>query len=191
MALVHPGSVSFPQASSPPDTLPPNFPPSLSSSLVWTGADLSDENTYIYHLTPSDLAEIDAALQIFKSPSPPSPSSPADVLTIPAHELDGDLANTQNFPLPTLQHTLDRLSHDLHDGKGLFLIRGLTPDRYSVEDSMVIFMGLQAYIAEQKAKQDSQGNMIGTFPPFPLPPSRTKADEGSPYHLRRRCRQTC
>ena len=28
---------------------------------------------------------------------------------------------------------------------------------------MVIFMGLQAYIAEQKARQDSQGNMIGTF----------------------------
>jgi hypothetical protein len=68
------------------------------------------------------------------------------------------------------------LCNEVHNGKGFFVLRGLDPEKYSVEDGMVIFLGIQTYIAEQKARQDDKGNMIGTHysyirPCFPLIPT--------------------
>jgi hypothetical protein len=77
--------------------------------------------------------------------------------------LDGDLVTLETFPLPNLRHILYVLCNEVHNGKGFFVLRGLDPAKYSVEDSMVIFLGIQAYIAEQRARQDDKGNMIGTY----------------------------
>lgn len=77
--------------------------------------------------------------------------------------LDGDLVTLETFPLPNLQHILYVLCNEVHNGKGFFVLRGLDLAKYSVEDSMVIFLGIQAYIAEQRARQDDKGNMIGTY----------------------------
>ena len=77
--------------------------------------------------------------------------------------LDGDLVTPETFPLPSLRHILYVLCNEIHNGKGFFVLRGLDPAKYSVEDSMVIFLGIQAYIAEQRARQDDKGNMIGTY----------------------------
>jgi hypothetical protein len=167
MALVHPPSINIARDDLDTYSLPDGFPEAISSDMVWTGADLADERRYVYQLTPEDLAEIDVALNIFKGMSLQR-TILTQYIDLSGYELDGDQANKDNFPLPNLQHTLEQLSHEVYDGKGLFLIRGLTPDLYSVEDSTVIFMGLQAYIAEQKARQDCQGNMIGKLS-NPLP----------------------
>ena len=35
-----------------------------------------------------------------------------------------------------------------------------------MEDSTVVWMGIQGYIAGMKGRQDDQGNMIGMSPPF-------------------------
>jgi hypothetical protein len=76
--------------------------------------------------------------------------------------LDGDLVNSSNFPLPSLGTILKELAIELHYGKGFFLIRGLEYLKYTVEDNTVIFLGIQGYIAETRARQDDMGNMIGT-----------------------------
>jgi len=52
------------------------------------------------------------------------------------------------------------LSVDLHDGKGFFLIRGLDYSKYTVEDNTIIFLGIQSFVAEKRARQDHLGNMI-------------------------------
>jgi hypothetical protein len=78
-----------------------------------------------------------------------------------ACELDGDLVNKENFPVPNLQHVLRKCCRELHDGKGFVILRGLDLAKYSVEDGMVIFLGIQSYIAEQRARQDDKGNMVG------------------------------
>jgi len=77
MALVHPRSVNFTRDDSDTYSLPDGFPAAISSDLVWTGADLADERKYVYQLTAEDLAEIDAALHIFKGTSLYSMSHPA------------------------------------------------------------------------------------------------------------------
>ena len=71
MALVHPPTY-HPATTLDPYALPSSFPSYLSSPLAWTGADLADES-YIYHLTHIDLAEIKNALAEFKCTSPIPP----------------------------------------------------------------------------------------------------------------------
>jgi hypothetical protein len=68
-----------------------------------------------------------------------------------------------NFPLPKLQDTLRRLASDLYNGKGFCVIRGIEPGRYCIEDGMIVFLGIQSYIAERQMRQDEAGNMVGKF----------------------------
>jgi hypothetical protein len=74
--------------------------------------------------------------------------------------LDGDQIGRHNFPLPKLQPRLDTLTRELHDGRGFFLLRGLDPSDYSVEDNLLLFLGISSYIGPRLGRQDSKGNMI-------------------------------
>lgn len=49
----------------------------------------------------------------------------------------------------------------VHEGIGFFILRGLQTVNYTMEDSTTIFLGIQSYIAEKRARQDERGNMIG------------------------------
>jgi len=70
------------------------------------------------------------------------------------------LVDSTNFPLPNMRQTLGQQSLEVHNGRGFCLIRGLEYWKYSVEDNMVIFLGIQSFIAEKRARQDEKGNMI-------------------------------
>ncbi|KFY26291.1 hypothetical protein V493_04182, partial [Pseudogymnoascus sp. VKM F-4281 (FW-2241)] len=147
MALVHPQILTKPLHATPISStdsyaLPTSFPAFMFSPLAWTGADLADES-YIYYLTPTDVAEIKTALAEFKK-----------------HNLNGDLANPTTFPLPTLGMKLLAMSADLYTGRGVCLIRGLEKAMYEGEEGMLVFMGLQSYVASAKGRQDDAGNMI-------------------------------
>ena len=62
---------------------------------------------------------------------------------------------------------LDGLTEDLHFGRGFFALRGLNPDKYSTEDNMLLFLGVSAYIGEERAVQDDSGHVFGVLPPSP------------------------
>ena len=79
-----------------------------------------------------------------------------------------------SFPLPELGAKLAAVSHDLHNGRGFSVIRGLDPAAYSVEDITTIWLGLQAYIADQPGRQDHKGNVLGSWDPLPSP-ARSRA----------------
>jgi hypothetical protein len=66
------------------------------------------------------------------------------------------------FPLPTLAKELKTRSEQLYNGKGVVLVRGINPADFSGEDNSLIFMGISAYIAKQRGRQDQRGSMIGT-----------------------------
>ncbi|KAI0136534.1 TfdA family taurine catabolism dioxygenase TauD [Xylariales sp. AK1849] len=123
--------------------LPTGFPSCLNEELAWTGAHFKHDADYIYHLTDAEIAEINSALSGFK-----------------ALELDGDLVDRDNFPLPTLGPKLVDIGHVLHNGRGFYVIRGINPKNYSVEDLMMVWLGTQTYIANQRGCQDHKGNML-------------------------------
>ncbi|KXJ95487.1 TfdA family taurine catabolism dioxygenase TauD [Microdochium bolleyi] len=122
---------------------PSGFPDHLYHPLAWTGNQLSQGDQLIHHLSQADLAEIKSALMTFKE-----------------QELDGDLVDRQNFPLPKLAQKLDAVGEILHNGIGVAVIRGLDPKEFSVEDLTIVRLGLQIYIADQQGRQDHKGNML-------------------------------
>ena len=71
------------------------------------------------------------------------------------------MVSRDNFPLPTLGAKLDKASEDVHNGRGFCVLRGIKPEDFSVEDLTLIFLGVQSYIADQRGRQDSKGNMLG------------------------------
>lgn len=77
--------------------------------------------------------------------------------------LDGDLVSKDNFPLPILGPRLDEIRRDVYNGKGFGVIRGLNPDKYSVEDLSILYLGIQSYIANRLGRQDKKGNMMGSY----------------------------
>ncbi|KAK7970530.1 hypothetical protein PG988_009603 [Apiospora saccharicola] len=129
--------------SEEPLGLPSGYPSTLDSKLAWKGSDFQNEDSYICHLTDEDIAEVKSTLEEFK-----------------ALELDGDLVNVENFPLPTLAPKLAGIGHELHNGKGFSVIRGLNPKDFSVEELTMVWLGIQAHIVDQRGRQDHKGNML-------------------------------
>ncbi|TGJ85051.1 hypothetical protein E0Z10_g3698 [Xylaria hypoxylon] len=124
--------------------LPSGYPSQICHPFAWTKADFLGEASFVYRLSAADQTELCRAKDDFK-----------------AQELDGNLVNQDNFPLPTLGPKLRTLSDDVYNGKGFHVIRGLDPGAYSVEDLAIIRLGVQAYIADQCGRQDHRGNMLG------------------------------
>ncbi|KAH9213193.1 taurine catabolism dioxygenase TauD [Leptodontidium sp. 2 PMI_412] len=124
-------------------SLPLSFPPFLRTGQVWDAAEFADEARFVVNLTVEDKQELDDALEAFKS-----------------LRLDGNLVDRKSFPLHQLGRTLDGIADDVHNGKGFCVLRGLEPDRYRLEDGMIVFLGIQSYIAERRMRQDEVGNML-------------------------------
>lgn len=66
----------------------------------------------------------------------------------------------ETFPLPTLSTKLENLALQLHFGSGFIILRGLDPNKYSSADNLLIYLGITSFIAEERGRQDSDGNML-------------------------------
>ena len=71
----------------------------------------------------------------------------------------------KTFPLPSLKQKLAALGAVLFEGKGFFILRGLDPQGFSVEENSIISLGVSSYIHEERASQNSTGEMISTCTP--------------------------
>lgn len=91
----------------------------------------------------SDIEELDAALRHAKSKS-------TDVL---------DLAR-DDFPLPCLAPRLKRIEHELIDGRGFVLLRGLPRDRYDKEDASLLYWGIGMHLG-RPWPQNKKGHLLG------------------------------
>lgn len=65
-----------------------------------------------------------------------------------------------HFSNAYLDEKLGRLSTDLHEGKGFFMLRGLDSAQYSAEDNVLIYLGLSSRVGEIWGKQDEEGNIL-------------------------------
>ncbi|KAI0871457.1 TfdA family taurine catabolism dioxygenase TauD [Hypoxylon argillaceum] len=120
---------------------PAGFPKKLTGDLVWEGQTLADTYSWTYVLSPEHLAEIDKAVAHFKGLSKPLGA-----------------ISQETFPLPTLHVELRRLSEELHNGHGFFVLRGLKVDDYTREENIIIYAGVSSHVAPQRARQDHKFN---------------------------------
>ncbi|KAG6829271.1 hypothetical protein H0H92_005091 [Tricholoma furcatifolium] len=123
--------------------LPDGFPKKLESPLVWEGKDWHDESQWVYELNDVELKEIDDAVRHFRSLN-----------------LSFGHISKGSFPLPTLGNALSKLAHELHSGRGFFVLRAIPVDSYSSEDNVLIYAGVSSYVAPTRGLQDKNGGVL-------------------------------
>ncbi|ORY71330.1 uncharacterized protein BCR38DRAFT_331655 [Pseudomassariella vexata] len=122
---------------------PAGFPPVINGPTACPVSDSDLCGVHILNLNGQDVVEIENGLRSFKGLG-----------------MDGDDVTRERFPLPNLQKRLDGCAAEIHDGTGLCIIRGLDPRRYSVEDNIMIFLGVSSYIGGKRGLQNSKGAML-------------------------------
>jgi hypothetical protein len=111
---------------------------------AWTGADMRGrEAEWSYRLSPSEIAEIEAALKL-----------------VQARGLDIADIRREDFPLPTLGPVLDRLRTEVLDGRGFVLLRGVPVADRPIAESAIAYWGLGSYFGSARS-QNAQGHLLG------------------------------
>lgn len=113
----------------------------LEAQCEWTRDTLGDR--YIFELTDEHRRELDAALEHAEAQTD-------DVLDI----------EKRHFPLPTLGPELDRIKHDLIDGAGVALIRGVPVEEYGKERASSIYWGIGTHLG-LPWPQNAKGHLLG------------------------------
>src|SRR5262245_65677430 len=94
-----------------PMTFHPPYRPSGRS--VWLGKDLVRTDDWIVRLSPATLEEIDAAVSRLRGRN--------------AYETP---VRREEFPLATMAGDVARMRQEDATGRGVFVVRGLDPDRH-------------------------------------------------------------
>ncbi len=119
----------------------------------WNGEELArDPSQWLSVFTHADLAEIDTALRKFRASGKP---------VVEMTRVD--------FPLDSLAGKLAAHLHEIRNGRGFVLLRGLPVERYSDDDAGAIFFGLGLYLGHPLV-QNPMGDVLGHV-----------YDQGRPY----------
>jgi len=118
--------------------------PLIEGPSAWIGTELAQRpDTWIYKLSPAEIAEIEIARNAFSATGK-------------------DMANMHrtDFPLPVLGARLDAMRKDLLDGRGFVLIRGLPIHDRTIAESAIAFLGIGSYFGNARS-QNAKGHVLG------------------------------
>ena len=124
-------------------------PGEITGPSAWYGSDMAAHpGDWIRPFSEVELAELDAAMRAVKARG------------IGIIDIDRDA-----FPLPTLGPVLESIRHEVLRGRGFVLLRGLSVERYSVEQAAIVYFGLGAHLGVALA-QNSRGHVLGHIKDF-------------------------
>ena len=110
---------------------------------AWYAPELAGDERWIYHLTPSDIAQFETGLE-----------------TLRARRLAPGVFRREDFPVPMLAALMPNLMHELEHGRGCVLIRGVPVERYDLETLKLLYWGFGAYVG-QVISQNTKGDLLG------------------------------
>ncbi|VUC30723.1 unnamed protein product [Clonostachys rosea] len=116
--------------------LRPGFPKKLEGPMAWDGTTFEFKpELYTSTLSPKDLNHLKNAIEHFK-----------------ALGISRGCITRDTFPLPSpLSELLGSVTDDINNGKGFHVVRGIDPALFSKEDHVVLFAGIAAYVASNRA----------------------------------------
>ena len=126
------------EALTPRDDIVP-----IESPAVWLGRDMAARNDWMYPLSRADILELEEA-----------------IARVRARGLEMLKLQREDFKLPKLGAVLTGIRHELIDGRGFALIRGMPVDRWSREDIALAFWGMGRYLGEA-IMQNRKGHVLG------------------------------
>ena len=115
----------------------------VTTAKAWRGETLSRETSWIATLTPAEIADVDRALAAAKASGKPLEQIGRD-----------------DFPLTVMRTRLTQTLADIVDGRGFVVLRGLPVDRWSDEETGLVFWGLGRYLGSP-LYQNPKGELLG------------------------------
>ena len=131
----------------PGDSLPIDHPVlhegPVSGPGVWTGVSMRGTDEWQYIVKPTEVDELLTATAASKASNP-------DIKSI----------SRPDFSLPTFGPVLDALRHEIINGRGFVLMRGLPVEQLSFEDAARMYWGLGTYFGHARS-QNTRGHLLG------------------------------
>ena len=119
----------------------------LRGPAAWRGDNLVESREWIQNLSTEELGELDQALAAATASNKSGGSSLGRV-------------GREDFHLAGLAQRIADLSGEILRGRGFVLIRGLDPERYSLQEIATIFWGVGAHIGAAMP-QNAKGHLLG------------------------------
>ena len=119
------------------------LPPEIEGPAAWYGPDLAGETEWLQYLTPTEIEEVERAVNTLDSAEP-------DLVTI----------RREDFPLPTLAPRLGRLLDEVLNGRGFVLLRALPVESWTRRETAIAYLGIGAHIGRARS-QNAQGHILG------------------------------
>ena len=121
----------------------PMPPGPIEGPAAWYGSEMAKETVWLRPFSDAELLELDTAMQ-----------------SIRAKGLEITEITQANFPLPKLKPVLMELRHELLEGRGFTLMRGIPVERYTIEESAIIYCGLGIHLGHP-VPQNAKGHVLG------------------------------
>ena len=119
------------------------LPPEIQGHSAWYGPALLRQTDWIYHLSESEIVEIETALNGLAGSS----------------ENIGSIS-PDDFPLPTLGPRLQSLLGEVLDGRGFVLLRRLPVERWGRRQTAIAFLGIGSHLGSLRS-QNADGHLLG------------------------------
>jgi hypothetical protein len=119
------------------------LPPPISGPSAWYSPDCTARTDWIEPLSEAELAEIEASSRRLVGTEP-----------------DWRTLRPQDFPLPTLARRLRSVFHEVLEGRGFVLLRGLPVERWGRRLSAIAFLGLGLHGGSLRS-QNRDGHLLG------------------------------
>jgi hypothetical protein len=111
---------------------------------AWIGADMRRrEGEWTYRLSPQEVTEVETAVE-----------------AVQARGLDIADIRREDFPLPTLAPTLQRLCAEVLNGRGFVLVRGLPVEDRPIAVSATAYWGIGTHFGSARS-QNAKGHLLG------------------------------
>jgi len=115
----------------------------LDTAHAWRGEQFGTNDSWIRRWSADELADIDRGLRA------------AQKTGLPLEQI-----RREHFPLDIVAAQLDAIAHEVRDGRGFIVARGLPVSRYSDEEVGLIYWGLGRYLGTP-LYQNAKGDLLG------------------------------
>ncbi len=135
----------------------------VDSPAAWMGRDLAGSTAWQYRVDGADLADLEAAM--------------ASVRRKGLKLID---VRREDFPLPRFSRKLVELRHELREGRGFFLMRGLPVDHHAKEEAALLYWGIGVHLG-YPVSQNARGQMLGHVIDLGISSDKRKLSDGKQH----------
>ncbi|MDC1382030.1 TauD/TfdA family dioxygenase [Candidatus Puniceispirillum sp.] len=115
----------------------------IEGDSAWYGSDMRSSTNWVKEFSRHEKLELSAAMQSIKE-----------------RKIKITEIKKADFILPTLRKKFEIIQKELLEGRGFTLLRGLEVDKYSIEESAIIYTGIGVHFGHA-LPQNAKGHIIG------------------------------